>query len=298
MGGITGFLHSLGYAIRNVNPTKVIIIFDGKGGSQRRRKLYPEYKGNRKTRKNPLNSHLYKDLASEDKSMENQLKRLVEYLQVLPVQLFSIDNIEADDAIAYATQYLGQKHPNSEYYIMSTDQDFLQLVNEQVMVWSPTKKKFYNEKVVLEEFGIPAKNYIYAKVLMGDSGDNVPAIPGWGLKTIRKRMPILCDETEINSLEPIFNYTEKHLKEAKVYKTLLEQKEQAELNFQLMNLHGVVISGTTKETIRNLVDAPVNRLVKHKFIQMLVGDSLNAAIKSPDMFIKDNFWKLDVFAGM
>ena len=48
VGGITGFLQSVGYAIRSFRPTRCIIVFDGKGGSSRRRKIYPEYKGNRK----------------------------------------------------------------------------------------------------------------------------------------------------------------------------------------------------------------------------------------------------------
>ena len=63
IGGMTGFLHSIGYAIRNIKPTRVIICFDGKGGSQKRRKLFPNYKSSRRvkhrmTRINEFNSVL------------------------------------------------------------------------------------------------------------------------------------------------------------------------------------------------------------------------------------------------
>ena len=51
VGGIVGFLRSIGYTINMFRPTRVIIVFDGKGGSTRRRKIYPEYKQNRKTKK-------------------------------------------------------------------------------------------------------------------------------------------------------------------------------------------------------------------------------------------------------
>ena len=50
VGGIVGFLRSIGYAIRTIRPTRTVIVFDGKGGSNRRRKIYPEYKQNRKTK--------------------------------------------------------------------------------------------------------------------------------------------------------------------------------------------------------------------------------------------------------
>ena len=51
VGGLTGFLRSLAYAIREVNPTRVIIVYDGAGGSQRRRKIHPNYKSQRKSSK-------------------------------------------------------------------------------------------------------------------------------------------------------------------------------------------------------------------------------------------------------
>ena len=70
---------------------------------------------------------------------------------------------------------------------MSTDKDFLQLVDDTTIVWSPTKKKLYNTKLVKEEFGIESKNLLLYRVLDGDKSDNIPGVYGCGIKTLVKR---------------------------------------------------------------------------------------------------------------
>ena len=80
-----------------------------------------------------------------------QLQRCVEYLDTLPVTVLSYDNIEADDTIGYLAE---QALPKSKVVIMSTDKDFLQLANGRVKIWSPSKKKMYDDESVFEEFGI------------------------------------------------------------------------------------------------------------------------------------------------
>ena len=68
---------------------------------------------------------------------------------------------------------------------MSTDKDFLQLKNGRVKIWSPSKKKMYDDKSVFEEFGIFTK-FIWYRVLDGDKSDNINGVRGLGLKTIKK----------------------------------------------------------------------------------------------------------------
>ena len=70
--------------------------------------------------------------------------------------------------------------------LMSTDKDFLQLVDEKTIIWSPTKKKIYNQKVVQEEFGLHPNNMLIYRVLDGDSSDNI-LVRGCGIKTLLKR---------------------------------------------------------------------------------------------------------------
>ena len=150
IGGIVGFLKSVGYAIKMLGPTRTIIVFDGKGGSNRRRKLYPEYKAKRRTKKIRLNRvNDFENIEDERHSMMMQLSRCVEYLETLPVSILSVDSVEADDVIAYIAKQL---LPKSKSIIMSTDKDFLQLVSDRISVWSPTKKKLYKPDVVKEEY--------------------------------------------------------------------------------------------------------------------------------------------------
>jgi len=297
IGGLTGFLLSLGYAVKNVNPTRIILAFDGKDGSQRRRKLFPEYKAGRKTHINVINTEFYNNKEEETQSMQVQLKRLIDYLEILPVQIISIDKIEADDTIAYLTKHF-RKQFDSEVYIMSTDKDFLQLVDDKVIVWSPTKKKFYSTEAIESEYdGLPSKNFIFLKTFTGDDSDNIPGIKGVGLKTLKKRIPFLFEKDREIFLEDIIKYVTEKEKECKLYETISNSKNQLELNYTLMQLHDVDISATTKEKILNTIDQPINRMVKYKFISLLVADSINTIFKNPDVWIQTHFAKADGFAS-
>ena len=92
IGGLTGYLKSLGYAINLVRPTRVILVFDGQGGSTNKRYLYPEYKANRGYRR-VTNWDLFDNQEQEAESITNQILRLIDYLKCLPVDLLSIDKI-------------------------------------------------------------------------------------------------------------------------------------------------------------------------------------------------------------
>ena len=87
VGGIVGFLKSVGYAIKMLNPTRCIVVFDGKGGSVRRRKLYPEYKNKRKTKIRLNRANDFSSVEDERKSMFMQVQRSVEYLEQLPITI-------------------------------------------------------------------------------------------------------------------------------------------------------------------------------------------------------------------
>jgi 5'-3' exonuclease len=170
IGGMVGFLKSLGHAIEMTNPTRVILVFDGEGGSTNKRNLYPEYKANRHLKK-ITNWDAFDDQEEESEAITNQIVRLIQYLKCLPVDIIVEDKIEADDVIGYITKVL-----RKEVFIMSSDKDYIQLVNDKVTVYSPIKKKFYNPATVEAEFGIPPVNYLTQKILLGDKGDHVPSI--------------------------------------------------------------------------------------------------------------------------
>ena len=293
VGGITGFLMSIAYAIRNIKPTRVIICFDGKGGSQRRRKLFPNYKSSRRVKHRMTRINDFNSVEDERIAMAQQLQRLSQYLESLPITVLSPENIEADDAMAYICQQL---YPKSQCILMSTDRDFLQLVDDRVQVWSPTKKKFYFKDTIQEEFGISHKNFLMYRVLTGDSSDDIPGIRGAGTKTLQRRLPILFEDNRIE-LEDLYNYISDSGDKTKLAQQILDSKEQLELNHRLMQLQDVDISGHSKTSIMESVRRPIPTLAKPKFLSMILEDTLNMNIKNPELWLKDSFGVLNSFAG-
>jgi len=292
IGGMTGFLLSIGYAIKNIKPSRVIICFDGKGGSARRRKIFPEYKENRRVRQKLTRSTALSTIEDERISMGQQIQRLVQYLEVLPVTTMATENIEADDAIAYITK---QVYPKSNCIIMSTDKDFLQLVSKRVQVWSPTKKRFYFPETIHEEFGIPAHNFLMYRMLKGDGSDNIPGIKGAGIKTLQRRLPILFENKTI-SVEDIISYANNSDDKTKLNLQIQNSEDLLNLNYKLMQLKEVDIDGNARSSIINIVRGPIKRLVKYKFQKMMLEDKLNSAIKNPDLWLKQVFTHLEAMA--
>jgi len=289
VGGLTGFLRSLAYAIRETNPTRVIIAYDGAGGSQRRRKLCPEYKSNRKPGKRITRWDAFKNASEEKDAMKIQFSRLIEYLDFLPINVISIDRIEADDTIAYITNELVKE----EVIIMSADQDFLQLVDNRVTVWSPIKKKFYTPQLVMKDYGVPAHNFLMYKVLMGDKSDNLEGVKGLGPKKLPKIVPDLLSQ---NSLDLDFILEHASKGEEPMHKKIVESIDQLHLNKELMDLHNPPISGELKLQIKRLIEAPINLLSRKDFIIMYNDDQLGNAIQIPDLWLREHFTKLNTLA--
>ena len=289
VGGLTGFLRSLAYAIREVNPTRVIVVYDGQGGSQRRRKIHPEYKANRKPGKRITRWDAFKDARAEKDAMKIQFSRLIEYLDFLPVNVISIDRIEADDTIAYIAHTL----LDEDVTILSADQDFLQLVDERITVWSPTKKKFYTPRMVEADYGVPAHNFLMYKVLMGDKSDNIEGVKGLGPKKLPKIVPDLLTQTTLD-LDFILEHAGKG--EEPMHKKISESETQLRLNEELMDLKNPPISGELKLQIARLIEAPINLLSRNDFIMMYLDDQLGNAIKAPDLWLREHFIKLNTLA--
>ena len=294
VGGIVGFLKSVGYAIKMLNPTRCIVVFDGKGGSVRRRKLYPEYKKKRKTKIRLNRANDFSSVDDEQKSMFMQVQRSVEYLEQLPITILSIDNIEADDTIAYiSTNVL----PKSDIIIMSTDKDFLQLVSDRISVWSPTKKKLYNPELVKEEYGVTPNNLLMCRIFDGDQSDNIKGVLGIGTKTLVKNFPAMKDGSYY-SVEDIIKtaVAKQDTESGNFYKTILEQRDTMFLNRRLMQLHEVDISGGAKLKINRVVNGKIQELIKSKFQTMFIEDRMFGALPNLDSWIMLNWTNLNRFA--
>lgn len=281
--------------MRQVEPTRVIVAFDGQGGSKNRKKIYGEYKANRSKSKLHIN-RAYNDMMNEEEereSMKRQYVWLMDMLDYLPITTMIYDGVEADDTMAYITTNLLKE--NEQAVVMSTDKDFLQLVNDKTIVWSPTKKKIYNTKRIEEEFGMHPTNLLLYRVLDGDTSDNIPGIYGCGIKTILKRYPELVEEKEI-SLEKFFELTEQKVKETKgkikIYKDILNSKNQIIMNEKLMQLKDVDISGQIKMKILDRFNEEVKPLNKMDFMKVLL------KYKVVNNFGDINDWLKRTFGGI
>src|ERR1019366_2693479 len=109
IGGVCGYLKSVGSYLRKFRPTRVVCVFDGVGGSAKRRKLYEGYKDNRRMMER-LNRAYELHTADEEHAMIKwQMSILIQALDLLPTTTYAIENIEADDTIAYLARVIQDK---------------------------------------------------------------------------------------------------------------------------------------------------------------------------------------------
>jgi DNA polymerase-1 len=241
IGALKGFLMSLQKIARNTNPDKIVIIWDGEGGSARKRKIVKEYKFGRKPIR--LNRFSRGQLTDEQESQNRawQYDRLIEYLDCLPVHQIRIDGFEADDVISYVDQM--DQFEDWLKIIVSTDKDFYQCVSatgdvNHTVIYRPREKgKFevIKQKSLLDEYSIHPANFVYARTMEGDKSDNLPGVPGIGIKTVGKRFPFLAQDNEY-FLQDIFDHCEKSLGKIKIYDKILESKDLIMKNYKMMQL--------------------------------------------------------------
>jgi len=291
IGGLVGFLKSLGYIIKLINPTRVIVVFDGPGGSASKKNLYPEYKSNRHTGR-VTNYHIFlNDKEGENESISNQMNRLLQFLHLLPIDLICIDALEADDIMGYLVSKYEKNNETSQITIMSADQDFLQLVSSKTQIYSPTKKKFYQTPQVLDEYGIHPNNFIIMKSLMGDKSDNLPGIDGLGPKKFKKLFTEYL-KTELKfSLEQVLELATINIEFNKLYGKVLERKNQLEINYKLMDLKNIPLSPENINIIEDMLSKEV-KFDKQNFYLMYNNDNLGESI--PNCYN----WLLQIFTPL
>ena len=283
IGGLVGFMKSLGYAIKLIQPTRVVLVFDGQGNITNRRNTYSEYKANRQI-KRITNFNVFSTLEEESDSVSTQMMRLLDYLKTLPVNISIIDKIEADDTIAYLSQKL-----KDDVIIYSADQDFLQLVNKRITVYSPIKKKFYRPQDIFDQYGLYPKNFITMKCLMGDKSDNLPGVKGLGPKKLFKYFPELGGSEKFTLKEAYSKATEK-VEEHGIYGNVHLFKNQLEINYELMSLEDIVLLDKDQQELDELLENRPHNFNKSKFLGMYEKDLLGRGIPNTE------FWLSEVFS--
>ena len=291
IGGLTGFLKSIGYTIRMTDPTKVVIVFDGVGGSNARRNLFPDYKANRNTNR-MTNYSIFQSKAEEQESINNQMERLIQYLKCLPVTIISIDGLEADDIIGYLAGKFEKNEETTKVTIMSADKDFLQLVSNKVEAYSPTKKKIYTPKEVLAEYGVSSTNFLNYKILLGDSSDNVPGITGLGPKKLIKLFPELTGDKV--TIDNIIEKAAEKINENKLYLSVVERRHQLFVNQQLMSLNGEFLSPENKQLVKDAFNNSYTLNIPI-FLQLYSNDKLGESIPNASSWLTQLFGYLNSF---
>jgi 5'-3' exonuclease len=175
------------------------------------------------------------------------------------------DGMEADDVIGYIANDLLKE--DEEAVIVSTDKDFLQLVNDKVSVFSPTKKKHYTKEEVQKEWGLYPQNLLVFRSLDGDKSDNIPGVKGCGLKTFLKRFPEFEEDRDIN-FDELFKLCEERKGTYRIYDDILENEDIVLRNKSLMSLKEVHISGTDKLKILDRYNEPNKKFDKMDFLRV------------------------------
>ena len=208
---VSGFTSMLMKLVEDNTADHIAVIFDA-GRRTFRNDLYPEYKAHRPP-------------APED--LIPQFPLIRQAVQALNVACVEMEGFEADDLIAtYARQ---AREKGMKVTIVSSDKDLMQLVADDVELWDAMKNKAINRDAVIEKFGVPPEKVVDVQALAGDSADNVPGVPGIGVKTAAQLIE------EYGDLDTLLARAGE-IKQPKRRQTLLDNAEAARISRQLVTL--------------------------------------------------------------
>jgi len=220
-------------------PSHFAVIFDS-ARKNFRNDIYSEYKANR--------AEAPDDLAPQFE----YIRKSVKAFNLPSIELL---NYEADDLIAtYAKQIV---ESGAKATIISSDKDLMQLVSEKVRLYDPMKNKVLGEKEVIEKFGVKPSQVVDVQSLAGDSSDNVPGVPGIGIKTASEL---------INKYKTLDNVLKnaKEIPQNKRRETLLLNKDKALLSKKLVTLKDDV---PVKDELSSFVMKEVNKEKLYDFFR-------------------------------
>ena len=267
MGGCVGFLKTLKRIVFEMQPSAIYICWES-GGSQKRRKLYSEYKLNRRPDK--MNRFYEDDIPESDDNQKDQLIALLAMIKYAPVCQIYVQDCEGDDVISYLCR---GRFRMTDKIIASSDKDMYQLVDEKTRVYSFHKKAFVKEEDVLSEFRVTAQNFAMAKTLCGDPSDNIPGIKGLGFKTIAKLFPFLGLEEPV-LLQDVLSYAESHKEDNHMYKRILDNQDVVQRNWKLVYLDGGMLTALQSSQVDNIINTFTPKIDKVGLVKQLVKEGL------------------------
>jgi DNA polymerase-1 len=232
VNAVLGFCNMLWKLLRDMppdnRPTHLAIIFD-KSEITFRNKLYPDYKAHRPP-------------APDD--LIPQFALIREAVRAFDLPCLEQGGFEADDLIATYAREAGERGATTT--IVSSDKDLMQLVTDKVTMFDTMKDRRIGIAEVIEKFGVPPEKVVEVQALAGDSTDNVPGVPGIGVKTAAQLI------VEYGDLETLL-LRAGEIKQPKRREALLENAEKARISRQLVLLDDKV-----------KLDVPLDELAVHE----------------------------------
>tara|TARA_Y100000590_G_scaffold376847_1_gene442709 strand:+ start:5175 stop:7940 length:2766 start_codon:yes stop_codon:yes gene_type:complete len=270
VGAVSGFCNMLFKLLQdstskdnNDKPTHFAVIFDS-ARKNFRNEIYSDYKSNR--------SDAPEDLVPQFE----YIRKSVEAFNLPSIELI---NYEADDLIATYTEQILDK--GAKVTIISSDKDLMQLYKKNVRIYDPMKNKFINTDDIIKKFGVEAKNVIDVQSLAGDSSDNVPGVPGIGVKTAAELI------NQFGNLEKLLASAEK-IKQNKRRQTLIENKDKALISKKLVTLDKKV---PVKNKIEDFKLKEVNKKKLYNYLREMEFNRLLSSVISeygqPDLVNKE-----------
>ena len=222
-------------------PTHFAVIFDS-ARKNFRNDIYSEYKANR--------SEAPEDLAPQFE----YIRKSVEAFNLPSIEL---SNYEADDLIATYTKQIIKV--GAKVTVISSDKDLMQLVSDKVRLYDPMKSKVLGEKEVVEKFGVKPDQVIDVQSLAGDSSDNIPGVPGIGIKTASELI------NKYKTLDVLLKKADE-IPQNKRRETLLANKDKALLSRQLVTLKDDV---PVKDKLSSLLLKEVQKEKLYDFLRKM-----------------------------
>ena len=214
-------------------------------------------------------NEIYKDYKANRSEPPDDLAPQFDYIRksVLAFNLPSVEliNYEADDLIATYVDKILEK--GSKVTIVSSDKDLMQLYKKDVRIFDPMKNKFISKEDIEKKFGVDANKVIDVQALAGDSSDNVPGVPGIGVKTAAELI------NKYGNLEKLLKSIHE-IKQNKRRETLIENKDKAVISKKLVTLKN---DAPVKQ---NLEDFKLKEIDKEKLYKFLREMEFNRLLSS------------------
>jgi DNA polymerase-1 len=215
LNAVFGFCNMLWKLLRDMKadekPTHLAVVFD-KSEKTFRTAMYADYKAHR---------------PDPPDDLKPQFKYIREAVRAFDLPCLEQDGFEADDLIA--TYVREACEAGATATIVSSDKDLMQLVNDRVIMFDTMKDKKIGRAEVIEKFGVPPEKVIEVQALIGDSTDNVPGVPGIGVKTAAQLIG------EYGDLETLLARAAE-IKQEKRRQSLIENAEKARMSKKLVTL--------------------------------------------------------------